>query len=209
VLSHGHSDHVGGAASAIAALHPEWYIDPGYASGSGPYRRSLLTARDAHTRWARVRAGDSLVVDEVVVTWLAPDSIWPARLSDANNSSTVARIRVGDVAILMTGDAEEPEEAWLVANQRELLKADVLKVGHHGSNTSSSPAFLDAVRPRLALVSVGAGNMYKHPSPSVMDELAMRGVMTLRTDQHGSLVVRTDGHRIELEARGERFAVKR
>jgi competence protein ComEC len=82
-------------------------------------------------------------------------------------------------------------------------------VAHHGSNTSSSAAFLDAVRPRLALVSVGAGNMYHHPSASVMQSLAAHGAVTLRTDLHGTIVVRTDGHAIEVEARGERWTLRR
>ena len=208
VLSHAHSDHVGGAASIIAALSPERYIDPGFAGGSGSYRRSLLTAREQRTKWSRVRVGDSLVVDEVVITWLAPDSAWADRLADANDASTVARIRIGAVTLLMTGDAEVGEEEWLLAHQRDWLEADVLKVAHHGSNTSSTDAFLDAVRPKLALVSVGTGNMYRHPSPTVIAALAQRDVLTMRTDQHGSVIVRTDGRRIEIEARGEKFELK-
>jgi competence protein ComEC len=205
VMSHPHSDHVGGAASTLRALKPRWYFDPGYAGGSSSYRASLLEARRARTSWRRVRPGDSLVVDEVVVTFLAPDSAWAAALDDPNDASAVARIRVGEVTVLMTGDAEAGEERWLVANQMGLLRADVLKVGHHGSNTSSTPQFLAAVRPRLALVSVGNGNMYRHPSASVMHSLAAHGAMTLRTDMLGTIILRTDGRRIEVEAGGDRW----
>jgi competence protein ComEC len=209
VLSHPHSDHVGGAASTLRALTPTWYFDPGYAGGTTPYRASLLEARRTRARWRRVRPGDSLVVDEAVITFLAPDSAWAESQRDPNLASSIARIRVGDVAMLLTGDAETPEERWLLAHQSSLLRADVLKVAHHGSNTSSSAAFLDAVRPRLALVSVGAGNMYHHPSASVMQSLAAHGAVTLRTDLHGTIVVRTDGHAIEVEARGERWTLRR
>src|SRR5687767_8884804 len=76
VLSHPHSDHVGGAASAIEALAPQWYVDPAFAGPSGAYRASLLAAQRRDARWRRVQPGDSLVVDEVVITWLAPDSVW-------------------------------------------------------------------------------------------------------------------------------------
>ena len=207
VLSHPHSDHVGGAASTLRALRPAWYFDPAYAGTSPPYRASLVAAADVRTRWRRVRPGDSLVVDEAVITFLAPDSAWADTLRDPNDASSVARIRVGNVAFLMTGDAEADEERWLVANQSPLLRADVLKVAHHGSNTSSIPDFLDAVQPKLALVSVGVGNVYRHPSPSVMEALAARGVTTVRTDLLGTVVIRTDGRQIEVVANGERWTL--
>ena len=156
-----------------------------------------------------MRPGDSLVVDEVTITFLAPDSAWADSLDDPNDASSVARVRVGDVTVLMTGDAEAGEERWLLTHQSALLRADVLKVAHHGSNTSSTPEFLDAVRPRLALVSVGVGNIYRHPSPEVMQSLAARGAVTMRTDLHGSVVVRTDGRSLHVEAGGERWEIQR
>ena len=208
VLSHPHSDHVGGAASSIRALKPRWYVDPAFAGTSGSYRASLQAARGVGARWERVHPGDSLVVDEVVITWLAPDSTWAASLSDPNDASTVALVRVGRFTMLMTGDSEAPEERWLLEHRRELLDVDVLKVAHHGSNTSSIAEYLDAVTPALALVSVGTGNVYRHPSPSVMESLTRRGAIVMRTDLHGSIIIRTDGLRAEVEARGERFSFK-
>jgi competence protein ComEC len=89
------------------------------------------------------------------------------------------------------------------------LRADILKVGHHGSSTSSSEAFLDAVRPSVALVSVGAGNMYHLPKPDVMQRLARFGAQVLRTDHLGTIVARTDGERIYLEAAGDRWELPR
>lgn len=207
VLSHPHSDHVGGAASTLRALAPTWYFDPGYAGGSSSYRASLLEAQRGRTRWRRVRPGDSVIVDEVVITFLAPDSAWAESQRDPNLASSVARVRIGNVVILLTGDAEDGEEDWLLAHQSQLLRADVLKVAHHGSKTSSTPEFLAAVRPRLALVSVGAGNLYGHPSVSVLQSLAAYGAVTLRTDLHGTVVVRTDGRRIEVETGGETWSL--
>jgi len=207
VLSHPHSDHVGGAASALHALRPVWYFDPGYAGVTSPYLASLQEAQRVHTRWRRVHPGDSLVVDEATITFLAPDSAWAESQHDPNLASSVARIRVGDVSFLLTGDAEAPEERWLLAHQAAQLRADVLKVAHHGSATSSSAEFLEAVQPRLALVSVGAGNIYVHPNGGVLRALAAHGAITLRTDRQGTVVVRTDGHGIEVEAAGERWTL--
>jgi competence protein ComEC len=194
VLSHPHADHVGGGASVVAALHPGAFYDAAFAAGSDVYRAALAAAGAAGVPWRRIHPGDSLVADGVVVTFLAPDSTWTAGLTDPNLASTIASVRFGAVRFLLVGDAERPEEEWLLSHAPPgSLQADVLKVGHHGSRTSSSAAFLDAVRPRLALVSVGAANAYGHPSPEVMADLAARGVEVLRTDRLGTIMVRTDG----------------
>lgn len=207
VLSHPHADHVGGAASTLRALRPGLYVDPGFAGGTTPYRASLVEAQRLRTPWRRVRPGDSLVVDEVTITFLAPDSAWANAQRDPNLASAVARVRVGRVAMLLTGDAEAAEERWLLAHAGDELRADVLKVAHHGSATSSVAPFLEAVRPRLALVSVGAGNLYGHPNAAVLRSLAAHGAVTLRTDLDGTVVVRTDGSRIEVEAAGDRWTL--
>jgi len=207
VLSHPHADHVGGAASVFASLRPERFLDPGYVGTTPPYLAALGEAARARIPWQRVRPGDSLRVDEVMLTALAPDSTWVAGLSDANLASTVLVARVGTIRFLFTGDAEAPEEDWLLSRDPGALAADVLKVGHHGSRTSTSSRFLGAVRPRLALVSVGAHNAYGHPSPEVLQALRDSGVQVLRTDRLGTIVVSTDGTHLEVEARDERWSI--
>jgi len=207
VLSHPHADHVGGAASVFAALHPARFLDPGYVGTTPAYLAALGAAARDHIAWQRVRPGDSLRVDEVMLTALAPDSTWVAGLSDANLASTVLLARVGAIRFLFTGDAEAPEEDWLLSRDAGALAADVLKVGHHGSRTSTTAPFLGAVRPRLALVSVGAHNAYGHPSPEVMQALRDSGVQVLRTDRVGTIVVSTDGRHLEVEARDERWSI--
>ncbi|HET7189834.1 MAG TPA: ComEC/Rec2 family competence protein, partial [Gemmatimonadaceae bacterium] len=207
VLSHPHADHVGGAASLFAALRPHRFLDPGYVGTTPAYLAALREARVDDIPWQRVRPGDSLVVDEVVLTALAPDSAWAAHLDDANLASTVLAARIGAVRFLLTGDAEGPEEEWLLARDSTALSADVLKVAHHGSATSTTPPFLAAVRPRLAVVSVGAHNTYGHPDATVMTALAASGASVLRTDLAGTIVVRTDGRRLEVEARDMRWTL--
>lgn len=198
VLSHPHADHAGGAASVVRAMRPTLYVDAGYPGGSGSYRESLVAARESATRWERVHPGDSLAIDGVVLTFLAPDSAWTAGLDDANLASTVLRVRYGNVRFLLTGDAERAEEEWLLAHEPALLEAEVLKVAHHGSVTSTTPPFLAAVRPRVALVSVGAGNSYGHPGAPVMSALAAAGAEVLRTDRLGTVIVSTDGVALSL-----------
>jgi competence protein ComEC len=206
VLSHPHADHVGGAASVLHALRPPQYLDGAYAGGSEPYRASLLAAQAEHVRWSRVHPGDSLVLDGVRVTFLAPDSAWMQTLADPNAASVIAVASFGEVRFLLVGDAERGEERWLLDHAGSgALRADVLKVGHHGSSTSSTAPFLDAVRPRIAVVSVGAGNSYGHPSGSTLRALAAHGAVVLRTDAQGSIIVRTDGHDLEIEEEGDQW----
>jgi competence protein ComEC len=193
VLSHPHMDHAGGAASVIRATHPRLYLDPGFPGASGSYLESLTAARQTGARWERIRPGESLSIDSVTLSFLAPDSAWTATLDDANLASSVVAAHYGKVSFLLTGDAEGPEEEWMLAHDSLGLASTVLKVGHHGSITSTTPAFLRAVHPRLALISVGAGNSYGHPGAEVMRELAAAGVQTLRTDRLGTIIVRTDG----------------
>jgi competence protein ComEC len=207
ILSHAHSDHVGGAASVFRALHPKTFWDAAFAQGSRVYDRSLRAARDWKVEWRRVHPGDELDLDGLAVDFLAPDSAWTASLDDPNSASSIALVRYGTVRFLLVGDAEAPEESWLLDHARAELHADVLKVGHHGSSTSSTDQFLAAVQPGTAIISVGADNPYGHPSADVLAALARVGARVVRTDQVGTIIVRTDGRTITLEAEGKRWDI--
>lgn len=209
ILSHPHNDHVGGAASVLTAMHPRTYWDAAFAGGAEAYIASLGAARKEGIDWRRVHPGDSIQVDGLTLSFLAPDSVWTVGLKDPNLASTMALVRYGMVRFLLVGDAERQEEDWVLERNRSALHADVLKVGHHGSSTSSSDEFLAAVHPGLAVISVGAGNKYGHPSNDVLHALARVGAEILRTDEAGTVVVRTDGTHIEVEARGEEWELAR
>lgn len=205
ILTHPHSDHIGGAASILRALRPRVVHDAGFVAPSAPYLTLLELADALELRWERVQPGRVLEVDGVQLEFLAPDSAWAAGLDDPNAASAVVRVRFGGIRLLLTGDAERAEEEWLLRHAGDALPADVLKVGHHGSRTSTSEAFVAAVRPRIALVSVGGGNLYGHPAPEVMRRLSAAGATVLRTDQLGAVVLRTDGTKLEVETAGLRW----
>jgi len=205
VLSHPHTDHVGGAPSVLHAMHPETYIDAGFPGSAEMYRASLELSRREGIHWRRARPDDVITIDGVRLRILAPDSAWTSMLRDPNLASVVLLAEFGDVRMLFMGDAERPEEDWLLEHERAQLHADVLKVAHHGSKTSSTEPFLDAVSPRLALVSVGAGNTYHLPTPDVLRRIAAHGAQVLRTDLVGPIVARTDGHRIFVETAGDQW----
>jgi competence protein ComEC len=209
VLSHAHADHVGGAESIIRALTPHVFWDSAFPQGSGVYERTLIAAREVGVTWQRVHAGETTQIDGVGIDFLAPDSAWTASLNDPNEASTIALVTFGSSRFLLVGDAEQAEEAWLNEHSKTNLHADVLKVGHHGSSTSSTDAFLAAVNPALAVISVGADNLYGHPSADVLAGLSRVGARTMRTDLSGTIVVRSDGKRITMEARGEHWDISR
>lgn len=146
---------------------------------------ALMREKRGHVR--EVGAGQRLVMDGVTFEILSP---WPELLATlggkTNNGSVIMRVDVEDLSVLLTADAEEVVERQLV--QREAggkLKVDVLKVGHHGSKTSTSQSLLEMVTPKLAVISVGAKNAYGHPTQQILDRLA--GIRTLRTDELGSV----------------------
>ena len=209
VLSHAHADHIGGAGSVIRSLHPRVFWDAAFAQGSQVYARALRTADSTGTEWKRVHPTDTMRIDGVVVRFLAPDSAWTSSLGDPNEASTIALVQFGETRFLLMGDAERDEEAWLLNHSFDELHADVLKVGHHGSSTSSTDAFLAAVHPSLAVISVGAGNLYGHPSADVLASLGRVGARTVRTDQSGTVVIRSNGYRITYEAGGESWDISR
>jgi competence protein ComEC len=208
VLSHPHADHAGGASSVLRAMRPGAYLDAAFAGGSTPYRTSLADAGALHVHWRRARAGEVVDVDGVRLRILAPDSAWTVGLHDPNLASVVVRLEYRGATMLFTGDAEAAEERWLLERAPTLLRADLLKVAHHGSGTSSTQEFLDAVRPRVALVSVAARNFYGHPDPQVMRRLSAGAAAVLRTDQLGTVVAETDGAGWTLRAGGVSWRVR-
>ena len=209
IISHAHADHIGGATSVIRLLHPRIFWDAAFAQGSQVYANSLRAAENSGTQWRRVHPDDTMRVDGMLVRFLAPDSAWTTSLDDPNEASTVASIEFGETRFLLMGDAERDEEAWLVNHASSDLHADVLKVGHHGSSTSSTDPFLEAVQPSLAVISVGADNLYGHPSADVIASLGRVGAQIVRTDRSGTIVVHSDGKRLTYEAGGETWDISR
>lgn len=202
MVSHFHADHTGGIAGVFrgrrvtTVVTPEW---PEPAAGRDLVRATAVVG-GAEVR--PVGAGWSDRQGRVELALLGPPRPMRGTRSDPNNNSLVLLARVGGVRILLAGDAETEEQRAV----RELvppggLRVDVLKVAHHGS-AYQDPAFLDAARPAVALVPVGAGNDYGHPNPAVLARLARGGARVLRTDTQGDLAVVAGAERLAVVVRG-------
>ncbi len=199
LLSHRHEDHLGGLPAVVRRTGARLFLDapvahagPDYAVLMHELESRGIPARLA-TRGRRIDLGGG-----AVITLLGPPEppITGSR-SDVNANSVVARLTFGSISILFAGDAEAPTEAWLLASGQD-LRADVLKVAHHGSRYASGARFLRAVRPRVAVVSAGAGNEYGHPAPITLSRLGRLGVSVYRTDLDGDITVETDGAAIHV-----------
>ncbi len=204
LLSHRHEDHLGGLPAVVHQLGARLFLDAPAAHAGPDYERLMreLEARGVPARQAargrRIDLGGG-----AALTMLGPPepSIVGSR-SDVNANSVVARLTYGGVSILFAGDAESPTEAWLLASGQD-LRADVLKVAHHGSRYASGMRFLRAVGPRVAVISAGAGNEYGHPARVTVQRLARAGAAVYRTDLDGDVTVETDGTSVHVRtARG-------
>ena len=206
LLTHPHEDHVGGLVAALERYQVGLILDGGRPYENPTYPRFLVQARhEPGGHLAAARAGARLRLDATTtVTLLYPsakDVSGPLPEGDINNASVVGVLRIGGFAALLTGDAELPVEA-LLAERGLLTRIDVLKVGHHGSHSSSGPALLNATHPGAALISAGVGNDYGHPHQVTLDHLrAIPDLRLHRTDLEGSIEVVTDGRSYQVRSR--------
>ena len=197
VATHPHADHIGGMEPVVRAFPVRLFLDNGMEHTTRTYEE-LVDALDARAIPHRTaQQGEAFVYDDLTVTVLWPGtSPLQQTRSDLNSNSVVLRLDHGDSCMLLTGDAEEPTERALVSAGLE--SCEVLKVAHHGSNHSSSAAFLRAVDPEIALISCGQGNRYKHPGDDTTQRLAAAGALIYRTDTWGVLTLESDGETIRV-----------
>lgn len=194
IATHPHADHIGGMAEVIQAFPVDTLLMPKVMHTSKMFERLLDAIDEKGQTITAAKAGMSFPLGNSQFTLLSPRKDSYQKL---NHYSVVFQLRHGENTFLFTGDAEVVnEEEWLSQSN---LHSTVLKVGHHGSSTSSSAAFLDQVRPAYAVISVGAKNPYGHPAEEVKERLLARNIQLYRTDQNGRITMVSDGKNITIE----------
>lgn len=200
VASHGEADHAGGLPAVLRAVPADLALEPGEALATPLYRDWLTGVTRAGARWRPARAGDSVALDGVVLRVLHPDSAWMAEGLPVNENAVVLRVEYGAFRAILPGDAGLTMEA---ARSAAAGPVTLLKVAHHGSRSATGSAWLQALAPRLCVVSVGV-NRFGQPAPVVLEALAAAGCRVYRTDVDGAIAVGSDGRRVWVRSgRGE------
>jgi competence protein ComEC len=194
VLTHPDGDHVAGLIEALDRYDARRVLATPAIAESAAYREWREAVRREGAPYSEGRPGERIDLGGGAVLRVLGPSDETLASGNANDASLVLHVSMGSVSFLLTGDIEAGGEEALLASGAD-LRAQVLKVAHHGSATSSSSAFLRAVAPSVAVISVGEGNTFGHPSPEVVDRLADSAAV-LRTDQHGDIELSTDGRRL-------------
>ncbi len=190
IATHPHLDHIGGIGEILKNFETGSIYMPKVTVNTRTFEDVLLSIEGKGLKIRTAKAGVKIIDrDNLLVEFVAPVD---TGYDDINNYSAVTRIQFGKTAFLLTGDAGTMSEAQMLASGVN-LKADILKIGHHGSSHSSSIRFLTAVSPQYAVIPVGAGNDYGHPSEKTTSKLEKAGIEILRTDQLGTIVFSSDG----------------
>ncbi len=195
--SHMHDDHVGGVPALIDNFHPR-ELWTGATQDSPNLRLIESKARRRGIKIISMTAGRNFSYGGTEIEVLSPPADYEPGPEAKNNDSLVLRVSYGKRKFLLTGDMEKEMEFRLIGDDRK-LHSDVLKVGHHGSRTSSTDVFLDAVLPTFAIISDGFENSFGHPNRDVLARLAAHHAGILRTDTEGAITIRTDGTRLWME----------
>jgi competence protein ComEC len=197
VVSHAHADHLGGLPAVLIRIAAGLVIEPGALVPDSRYTSFLAGLEAGRIAWHPARAGDRFELDSVRFTVLHPAPGWPHWGEDVNEDSLVLLVEYGEFQALFAGDAGFPAESMMAPRLR---RVDLLKVGHHGSRGSTGDAWLGALAPTVAVISLGR-NDYGHPAAATLERLRAHGVAVHRTDREGTITVLSDGGRMTVRSR--------
>ncbi|OHA20627.1 MAG: hypothetical protein A2836_01285 [Candidatus Taylorbacteria bacterium RIFCSPHIGHO2_01_FULL_45_63] len=193
-------DHMAGFVDALASYEISFVVEPGTLPTTLVYKEFEKSVEKEGAEHTLARRGEIIWLDKedgVYLLILFPDK--DVSRQSTNDGSIVAKLVYGKTSVMLTGDAPDDTERYLISLQGKgaggLLDSDILKVGHHGSKTSTSPAFVEAVSPEYAVISDGKGNSYGHPHPITLQTLENASVPVFRTDLLGTIIFQSDGTR--------------
>lgn len=193
IATHPHSDHIGGMKDVVNNFNLGLIYMPKVVTTTKTYESLLQAISDKGMKIKTAKAGLNMIDEnDLKVEVLAPNK---DSYEDLNNYSIVLKITYKDRSFIFMGDAEKLSEDEITGN----VESDVIKIGHHGSSSSSSAGFLKRVNPSLAVISVGENNDYNHPTETVLKRLQKNNIKVYRTDLNGNIILTTDGEKIKIE----------
>lgn len=203
IASHNHADHIGGMTGVLHSTVVRFYMDNGVPQTTATYKQTIQAVQASGAQYLRATTR-TITLGDMEVHILAP----PTGGNEQNNSSVGVLVDYGEFHALFTGDSEVKELAYWLGNG-SIPHVHVVKVAHHGSHNGTSTAWIEATHPQMAVISVGAGNSYGHPSPDVVAEWEAAGTRVYRTDRDGSVLVlaNDDGSFVVTTARADTVGV--
>lgn len=195
VLTHAHVDHVGGLLEVLKRYHIGAVLESGEEYSTPEYHEWHKLIKEKNIPVIFARRGQIIYIGkEIKLNVLSPfENYNGVSLKNPHEANVSTKLIFGKTSVLLMGDAEKPIEYRLLEEKPAELKSDILKVGHHGSKTSSVEEFLQAVSPKIAVIQVGRKNRYGHPTQEVLDRLSSLGIKILRTDLDGDIKFESDG----------------
>jgi len=195
IASHPDKDHIGGLPEALKRYQVDMIIEPGVSNDTAVYNEFEKLIKELSIEKNIARRGMRVWLDKNIYL----EILFPDRDTDGwdtNDASIVVRLLYGDTSFILSGDSSKKMEEYIVSLDGSALHSDVLKLGHHGSKTSTSEIFLAAVSPEYAIVSAGKDNRYGHPHKEVMDMIKEFEISSLATYENGTIIFQTDGENL-------------
>lgn len=194
IISHPDADHIGQMAKIMQSLDVGEVWMTGNENASNTFQKAIEAVLDSDATYEEPRAGDQFDIGPLAIEVVHPKKI----TGKANEESLSVKFTYGELSFLFTGDAGKADEQEMI-DRKHNLHATILQLGHHGSDTSTSTAFLQAVKPEVAIYSAGADNTYGHPHQEVLSRLQKADIPVYGTDESGNIIVTTDGKNYTLE----------
>lgn len=195
VATHPHEDHIGNMAKIIKTYGLYKFYAPKIENTTSTFEKMIDALKDKNLK-INVIKKDTNSIDLGKNTDVTVFSPIKDSYDNINNYSPVIKIQYGDTSFLFTGDAEKEVENEILLDSNNNIRSDVIKIGHHGSSTSSSKSFIEKVNPSIAIISVGADNKFNHPNKSTIDCLTKNNIKIYQTNKENTIILSSDGHKI-------------
>ena len=197
IATHPHEDHIGSMDDVIKAFDIGTFYAPKVTTTTKTFENMVKALKAKNLKMTVPKVGEEITIGNATLTFLAPNS---DKYEDLNNYSIVVKLKYGNNSFIFMGDAEDISEGEILQKQLD-IKADVLKVGHHGSHSSTTQEFLDKVNPKYAVISCEKGNDYGHPHKETLTKLNDKNINVFRTDLNGTIIAESNGKEISFNVK--------